>query len=80
MVRLWKLISSTCLVTTLQNISAWGENFVQDHPNCTFDELEQAFCKCLQILKNDEIFSMQLKNLQQQVSEWVEVYYECLLK
>jgi hypothetical protein len=30
---------------TLQNnISKWGENFVQDHPNYTFDELElQAF-------------------------------------
>ncbi len=23
----------------------WGENFVQDHPNCTFEEMEQAFCK-----------------------------------
>jgi hypothetical protein len=22
------------------NISKWGEKFVQDHPNCTFDELE----------------------------------------
>jgi hypothetical protein len=30
----------------LQNIiSKWGENFVQDHPNYTFEELEQAFCK-----------------------------------
>ncbi len=28
------------------NIFEWGENFVQDHPNCTFEELEQAFCKC----------------------------------
>jgi hypothetical protein len=26
---------------TLQdNISKWGENFVQDRPNCTFDELK----------------------------------------
>ncbi len=40
---------------TLQNnILKWGENFVQDHPNCIFDELERAFCKCLQIVKNDE--------------------------
>jgi hypothetical protein len=31
---------------TLQdNILEWGENFVQDHPNCIFDELEQTFCK-----------------------------------
>ncbi len=27
-------------------ISKWGENFVQDHLSYTFDELEQAFCKC----------------------------------
>ncbi len=40
---------------TLQdNISKWGENCVQDHPNSTFDQLEQAFCKCLWIVKNDE--------------------------
>jgi hypothetical protein len=25
------------------NISKWGENFVHDHPNCTFEELEQTF-------------------------------------
>jgi hypothetical protein len=28
------------------NILEWGENFVQDHPNYTFEELEQTFCKC----------------------------------
>jgi hypothetical protein len=39
---------------TLRNISEWGVNFVQDHPNCTFDELEQAFCKCFWTMKNDE--------------------------
>jgi hypothetical protein len=27
------------------NISEWGENYVQDHPNCTFKELEQTFHK-----------------------------------
>jgi hypothetical protein len=27
------------------NILKWGENFVQDHPNYIFEELEQAFCK-----------------------------------
>jgi hypothetical protein len=26
------------------NISKWGENFVQDHPDYTFDKLEQTFC------------------------------------
>ncbi len=27
------------------DILEWGENFEQDHPNYTFEELEQAFCK-----------------------------------
>jgi hypothetical protein len=31
-------------------------------------------------MKNDEKIYMQLKNLQQQDGEWVEVYYELLLK
>jgi hypothetical protein len=26
-------------------IFEWGENFIQDHPNCTFEKLEQIFCK-----------------------------------
>jgi hypothetical protein len=31
---------------TLGNtISEWGEKFTQDHPNCTFEKLEQIFCK-----------------------------------
>jgi hypothetical protein len=47
------------------NISKWGENFVQDHPTCTFKELEQTFCKCFWIVKNDKEIYMQLTNLQQ---------------
>ncbi len=40
---------------TLQNnILKWGENFVQDHPNYTFDELEQTFYKCFRTMKNDK--------------------------
>jgi hypothetical protein len=31
--------------TLRDNILEWGENFVQDHPNCTFEKLEQEFCK-----------------------------------
>jgi hypothetical protein len=26
--------------TIKDNIFEWGENYVQDHPNCTFQELE----------------------------------------
>jgi len=40
--------------TFRDNIFAWGENFVQDHPNYTFEELEQAFCKRFKIVKNNE--------------------------
>jgi hypothetical protein len=29
--------------TLWENISEWGENFIQDHPNYTFEELEQTF-------------------------------------
>ncbi len=32
--------------TLRKNILELGKNFVQDHPNCTFEELEQEFCKC----------------------------------
>jgi len=65
---------------TLQNnILEWGKNFVLDHPNCIFEELEQSFCKHFQIVKNDEEVYMQLKNFQQ-VDEHVEVYYKRLLK
>ncbi len=47
------------------NISKWGENFVQDHPNFTFENLEQTFCKRFKTLKNDEEVYMQLWNIQQ---------------
>jgi len=32
--------------TLRDNILDWGENFVQDHHNYTFEELQQVFCKC----------------------------------
>jgi hypothetical protein len=55
--------------TLRDNISEWGKNFVQNHPNYTFEELEQVFYKHFQNVKNDEKVYMQLKNLQQQVSK-----------
>ncbi len=36
------------------NISKWGKNFMQYHPNRTFKELEQTFCKHFRIVKNDK--------------------------
>jgi 3-keto-L-gulonate-6-phosphate decarboxylase len=44
--------------TLKNNILEWGENFVHDHPNCTFEELEQTFHKHFQTMKNDEKVSM----------------------
>jgi hypothetical protein len=40
--------------TFRNNIFEWGENFVQDQPNWTFEKLEQTFCKQFKIMKNDE--------------------------
>jgi hypothetical protein len=44
--------------TLWNNILEWGEIFVQDHLSCIFEELEQTFCKCFWIVKNDENFYM----------------------
>jgi hypothetical protein len=40
--------------TLKKKILKWGENFVQDHPKCTFEELKQTFYKHFQTAKNDE--------------------------
>jgi len=66
--------------TLKDSISKWGGNYVQDHPRCTFEELEQTFCKRFKVVKNNEKVYMQLQNIQQQTVELVEVYYECMLK
>jgi hypothetical protein len=46
--------------TLNDTIFEWGENYVQDHPNCIFEELEQTLCKRFKIMKNDEEVYMQL--------------------
>jgi alkylhydroperoxidase/carboxymuconolactone decarboxylase family protein YurZ len=66
--------------TLRYDILEWGKKFVHDHLNCTFEELEQTFCKHFQTMENDEKIYMQLKNLHQKVSKWVELYYKCSLK
>jgi hypothetical protein len=40
--------------TLWDNILEWGENFVQDHLNYTYDELEQKNYKHFWNVKNDE--------------------------
>ncbi len=62
--------------TLRDSIFEWGEIFVQDDPNCTFEKLEQQFCKRFRIVKNDEEIHMQLQNIQQQIIEHVKVQYE----
>jgi hypothetical protein len=42
------------------NIFERGKNIIQNHPNCTFEELEHAFCKLYKIMKNNEEVYMQL--------------------
>ncbi len=42
------------------NISKWGEDFVQDHPNFTFEKRKQTFYKWFKTLKDDEEVYMQL--------------------
>jgi sugar phosphate permease len=31
--------------TLRDSIFEWGKKYIQNHPNFTFEELEQAFCK-----------------------------------
>jgi hypothetical protein len=40
--------------TLRNNILKRDKNFVQDHPNCIFEKLEQMFCKCFQNVKNEK--------------------------
>jgi hypothetical protein len=46
--------------TLNDSISEWGKNYVQNHPNYSFEKLEQTFCKRFKIVKNDEEVYMQL--------------------
>ncbi len=48
------------MFTFKDSIFEWGKNYVQDHPNCTFEELEQPFMKWFKIVKSDEEVYMQL--------------------
>jgi hypothetical protein len=40
--------------TSRDNISKWGEIFMQSHLKYTFQELEVVFGKCYQKVQNDE--------------------------
>jgi hypothetical protein len=44
--------------TFRDNISEWGENYVQDHPNCTFEEFGTNILQVFRTIKNDHEFYM----------------------
>jgi hypothetical protein len=41
-------------LTLCDDIFEWGENVMQSHPNCVFDELEVIFCKHYWKVQKDE--------------------------
>jgi hypothetical protein len=66
----------------MDNIFEWGENFIQCHQYkfCTFAKLEQSIYKKFKIEKNDKHIYTEFHNIKQEDHEWVEVYYERILK
>ncbi len=63
-----------------ENISKQGENFVQNHHNHTFVELEHTFCKKYLVEKNDGHIYMKLQSIKQEDHEHMEFYYKRILK
>ncbi len=64
---------------TLQNSTlAWGANFVNSHLNYTF-EFVQDFCKRYHKVQTNEQVFMNLQTIKQNLNEWVEEYYKCIL-
>jgi hypothetical protein len=64
----------------MDNIFEWGESFIQCHFNCTFAKFEQTIYKKFKIEKNDRHIYTKLHNIKQKDDEWVEVYYEIILR
>jgi len=48
--------------------------------DCIFLELTHAFCKCHQKIQSDKQIYMELKNMKQEKTKRVEVYYERIHK
>ncbi len=64
--------------TLKDNTYDWCNKYMRDNPNCRFVDLEQTFYRRYQTMQNDEHVYLQLKNLKQESTERVEVYYERL--
>ncbi len=61
-------------------MSHWCNNYMGDYLDCTFVELQLAFCKRYRKVQNDEQVYLYLKHMKQEKNERVEVYHERLLK
>ncbi len=77
MVKPWKLISSTCLVSLSKIIFLNGMRiFSRSSKLHIWKTRTFFFCKWFQIVKIDEEVYMQLQNIQQQSVEHVKICYE----
>jgi len=53
----------------------WGDNFVNNHPNYTFNKFAQTFCRRYHKVQMDEQVYMTLQIIKQNLNERVEEYY-----
>jgi hypothetical protein len=58
----------------------WCHNYMSKKFNCIFSKLTQAFYKHHQKIQNDEQIYMDLKNMKQEETKKVEVYYDQIQK
>jgi len=58
----------------------WCHNYMSEFPDYTFSKLTRAFYKRHQKIQNDEQIYMELKNIKQEETKKVEVYYEWIQK
>jgi len=58
----------------------WCHNYMSEFPDHIFSKLTRAFYKRHQKIQNDEQIYMELKNIKQEETKKVEVYYEWIQK
>jgi hypothetical protein len=71
-------IVNMSIFTLHYTISKWNQNFLVDHSNYIFINLEHSFCKWFKFVKNNE--HVYIKMLKQDHMERIEVYFEPLMK
>jgi hypothetical protein len=66
---------------TLKDTSSnYCHNYMLKFPNCIYLEFIQTFCKCHKNIQNDVEIYMELKNMKQEETKRVEVYYKRIPK